>query len=100
MAYNDEPAPVREGLELFFKHLGAPPVDVVSTLGDRWVEVVGPAMVDRTRPLEMIDGVLVIGCDDPAWASQIGWMEQQIKDRFANVFPTIELRRVTTRATS
>lgn len=94
---HDEPSPVREGLELFFKHLGAPPVDVVSTLSSSWPDIVGPALAGPTWPIELIDGVLAVGCEDPAWASQIGWMEGQIKDRFAELFPNIVLKRVMTR---
>lgn len=96
---DNEPAPLRRGLELFLKHLGAPPVDVLSELANQWEEIVGPALIGATRPIELIDGVLVVGCDDPAWASQIGWMEAQIKDRFREVFPDIALTRVSARTT-
>lgn len=94
-----EPRPLRQGLELFLKHLGSPPVDVVAELSRRWEEIVGPGLIATTKPIEVIDGVLVIGCTDAAWASQIGWMESQIKDRFALVFPEVHLDRVTARVT-
>ena len=97
MMSDDDPQPIRVGLERFFRHLGAPPVDVVATLTDRWSEIVGPALAGRTRPLELVDGVLTVGCDDGAWASQIGWMEAQVIDRFSAVFPDVALVRVTTR---
>lgn len=91
------PVPVKEGLERFFRFLGAPPVDVVTRLADCWGEIVGPALAGPTRPVELLDGTLVVGCDDPAWAAQVSWMETQIRQRFATVFPTVELRRVTAR---
>lgn len=94
---DEQPVPVREGLERFFRFLGAPPVDVVTRLADCWGEIVGPALAGPTRPLELLDGTLVVGCDDPAWAAQVSWMEAQIRQRFAAVFPTVELRRVTAR---
>lgn len=93
----EEPASLRSGLERFLKHLGAPPTDVVAELGRRWGEIVGPALDGPTRPVELIDGVLVVACDDPAWASQIAWMEGQIARRFAAIFDGAEVRRVTTR---
>jgi predicted nucleic acid-binding Zn ribbon protein len=92
-----EPVPLREGLERFFRHLGAPPVNVVAELGDRWAEVVGPVMAGPTRPVELVGGVLVVGCDDPAWVSQVAWMEPQIIERLVAVFPGIELRKVVAR---
>jgi len=94
MSNYHDPKPVRWGLERYFKHLGAPPVDVVSELLKRWPEIVGPALAGPTRPLELIDGVLTVDCDDAAWASQIGWMEHQIKQRFALVFPKTTVTKV------
>ena len=92
-----DPVPLRQGLERFFKHLGAPPLDVISELANRWPEIVGPALAGPTRPLELIDGVLAVSCDDPAWASQIGWMEAQIMERFKVVFPNVTIARVVAR---
>jgi predicted nucleic acid-binding Zn ribbon protein len=92
-----DPEHVRRGLELFLKHLGAPPVNVITELSDRWVDVVGPALADATRPVELVDGVLAVSCDDPAWAAQVRWMEQQIIDRFTALFPDLTLSRVTTK---
>lgn len=89
-----EPTPIREGLERFFRHLGAPPVDVVSELRSQWPDIVGPALAEPTRPGELVNGVLTVICDDSAWASQISWMEAQIRQRFAAAFPSYTLTRV------
>jgi Dna[CI] antecedent, DciA len=94
---DEPPVPVREGLERFFRFLGSPPVDVVTKLETCWAEVVGPALAGPTAPVELRDGTLVVLCDDPAWAAQVSWMEAQIKQRFATVFPAVELRRVVAR---
>lgn len=94
---HDEPTPVRVGLERYFKHLGAPPLNVVAELSNRWPEIVGPVLAGPTHPIELVDGVLTIRCDDAAWASQIGWMETQIKERFRSVFPEVSLDKIATR---
>ncbi len=93
----EEPVSLRSGLERFLRHLGAPAPDVVAELGRRWGEIVGPALDGPTRPVELIDGVLVVACDDPAWASQITWMEGQITRRFAAIFDGTTVERVVTR---
>ncbi len=93
----DDPVPLRRSLDSLLKHFGVPNIDVASSLRDRWPQIVGPGLAEATRPIELIDGVLVVGCDDPAWASQIGWMERQIGDRLVEHFPDVELRRITTR---
>jgi predicted nucleic acid-binding Zn ribbon protein len=86
-----------DSLETFVRNLGAPPISVLTQLDDRWPELVGPGLASATRPVELIDGVLTVACDDSAWASQISWMEGQIKKRFDATFGSGLLRRVTTR---
>ncbi|MFV0256844.1 MAG: DUF721 domain-containing protein [Acidimicrobiales bacterium] len=95
----EEPVPVRFGLEAFLRHLGAPPVDAVAALRTHWPDVVGPALAGPTRPAELVDGVLVVSCDDPAWGSQITWMEAQIKRRFAELDPPVVIDRLRVRIT-
>ena len=96
----DDPRPLREALGRYLHHLGAPPVDVVAELGRRWPVIVGPALADVTHPLEVADGVLVIGCDDTALAAQVAWMEHQIVERYVAEFDDWSVRRVIVRRAS
>jgi predicted nucleic acid-binding Zn ribbon protein len=74
--------------------MGAPPVKTLGTIHDRWAEIVGPALAQHSRPTKVLDGVLQIGCDEASWASQIGWMDDQIKRRCAEVFDGLTIVRV------
>ena len=89
--------PLADSLETFVRNLGAPPVSVLTQLDDRWPELVGPGLAAATRPVELIDGVLTVACDDAAWASQISWMEGQIKKRFDTTFGSGLVKRVVAR---
>ncbi len=97
LAQSGDPQPLRKPLERLIEHMGAPPVSVLTKLGERWPDLVGPALADATRPIELVDGVLVVGCSEPALAAQIGWMEAQIRDRFDEVFEAGQLERVVAR---
>lgn len=79
------------------RNLGSPPISVLSQMHDRWPDLVGPALCLSTRPVELVDGVLVVACDDSTGASQIGWMENQIKARFGEVFSPDLVQRVKVR---
>ena len=92
-----EPTVIGETLDRYLEYLGAPPIRTITSLQDRWSEVVGPALAEPTRPVELVDGVLVIGCDDATWASQVGWMESQIVERFRTLFPGTEIRKIKAR---
>ncbi len=80
------PTRLSEALERLVRTMGAPPISVLTQLESRWPDIVGPALATSTRPIELVDGVLVVGCDDAGWASQISWMEGQIKQRFDDLF--------------
>jgi predicted nucleic acid-binding Zn ribbon protein len=97
LAASRPPVPLRESLERLFHNLGAPPVSVVTGLQERWPDLVGPALADATRPVDLVDGVLTVACSDGAWAAQVQWMEAQIKARFDEVFGPDRLQRVTVR---
>ncbi len=89
-----EPQHLGFALERLFGHLGAPAVRTVADLGSLWSTIVGPGLAEHSRPAGLLDGVLNVQCDDAAWASQIKWMDAQIKDRFASHFPDAELRTI------
>ncbi len=93
----DDPGKIGPALERFLALMGAPLVSTLTELTAAWPEIVGPALAGPTRPVEVVDGVLVVACSDASWASQIGWMDAQIKERFAARFPDETLRRVQTR---
>ena len=92
-----EPVRLGETLERYLRFLGRPPVSITSQLAARWAEVVGPVMAANTRPIEVRDGTLVIGCDEAAWAAQIGWMERQILAQLRGLFGESDLTRVVSR---
>lgn len=97
LAASPGPRPLREPLERLVEHLGAPPVSVLTRLRDRWPDLVGPALADRTRPVELVDGVLTVACAEGALAAQVSWMETQIRERFDEVFGPGQLDRIRTR---
>lgn len=93
----EHPSAIGETLENYLAYLGAPPIRTLGALQERWDDIVGPALSEPTRPIELVDGVLVVGCDDATWASQVGWMENQIIRRFHQLFPETEVRKITAR---
>jgi len=81
---NERP-PVRigESLGRLVRHLGwAEEVRSVGLLA-RWAEIVGPAIAAHTRPLALEGTTLVVAVDDPAWASQLRWLEEDLLAQLA-----------------
>ena len=67
------------------RHLGVPDTAALPALADTWADLVGPAVAAHTEPVTVQHGTLVVRVDDPAWASQLRWMEQQLLDGLRGV---------------
>jgi predicted nucleic acid-binding Zn ribbon protein len=50
-----------------------------------WDEVVGESLAARSQPRWLRDGVLVVEVDDPAWTTQIRWLEADLVARLTEV---------------
>lgn len=75
------PQPVKVGLDRLVKSLGMPEVDAITTLFDRWHEVVGAEMAGNCKPSRLDGTRLVIVAKDHAWATELRWMERRLVDR-------------------
>lgn len=85
MSSNTEPRPLRQSLERLLDGLGAPEIDAVATLVDRWPEVVGQELASRIKTVAIRGSELVVKVEDPGWASQIAWLESQLLARIVEL---------------
>ena len=56
---------------------------VFRTLLERWPELVGDNLASHIRPSAIEAKTLVIAVEDPAWASQLKWLETDLLERLA-----------------
>lgn len=59
-----------------------------------WADAVGPAVADHARPVELVEGQLLIRCDSTAWATQLGLMRSQVLTRLTERFPDAKVQRL------
>jgi predicted nucleic acid-binding Zn ribbon protein len=79
-----DPVPMRRTLDRLLDHLTGAPMAATTSVFEGWAELVGEGVAAHTRPLRLRDGVLTIGVDDPAWASQLRFLEGDLLDRLAS----------------
>jgi hypothetical protein len=89
--------PISDAMDRFLRHLKSAPVDTLTGLRTSWAEIVGPQMVAVSRPVSLVEGVLVISCDDSTWAAQLRWMEQSICSEVRNQFPGVQIKGIRVR---
>lgn len=92
-----EPARMNESLDRLVRHLGAPSASVTSGLFRRWPELVGENVSANCRPVALRDGTLVVAVSDPAWATQLRFLEATLLERLqaelgADTVTVIEVR--------
>jgi predicted nucleic acid-binding Zn ribbon protein len=80
---DNDPGPVHVGtsVERVLRHLGAPKVDALGAVFGDWERLVGPRVAEHAAPVALSGGRLVVRADDPAWASQLRWLEQDLLAR-------------------
>ncbi|MFW2382620.1 MAG: DUF721 domain-containing protein [Acidimicrobiales bacterium] len=95
----DQPVgtPIAAAMDRFMRHLKSAPVDTLTGLRTSWEEIVGPQMVGVTRPVSLTEEVLLISCDDSAWAAQLKWMEQSICNAVRERFPGVQIKGIRVR---
>ncbi len=62
----------------------------------RWDEIVGEAVAAHVQPVKLDGTRLVVDVDDPAWATQLKFLESSLRDRLGEatgaVIETFEIR--------
>ena len=100
-----EPVPITDSLSAVIRSLRnespgtAPSGQMASQMGDvfgRWAEAVGDAVAAHITPVKLDGTKLVVEVDDPAWATQLRFLEATLKQRLLEVagatIETIEAR--------
>lgn len=95
---NDEPISLAESLTGVVRSLRGPGSAAhgsathgsvsSSTLGGvfgRWDEAVGPGVAAHAQPVKLDGARLVVEVDDPAWATQLKFLERELRARLAEV---------------
>jgi predicted nucleic acid-binding Zn ribbon protein len=80
-----EPAPLAEGLDQVLAALGAPPVDAMTAIRERWVDLVGPQAAEALDPVAVEQGRIVATASSGVWASQARWLEPALVARAAEL---------------
>jgi len=59
-----------------------------------WEELVGEATAERSRPVGIENGVLLVQCDSTAWATQLRLMRDELLRQLAERFPDARVESI------
>jgi predicted nucleic acid-binding Zn ribbon protein len=81
-------------LERVASRLGAPKAATLRLLFSHWVDIVGETVADHVTPVSLVDGVLRVVADQPAWATEARFLGPEIVRRCEAVTGDDAVRRV------
>jgi predicted nucleic acid-binding Zn ribbon protein len=81
----DSPTRLGDALRAVGNELGLPAPDLVASLVERWPDVVGTTVAAHARPRSIRDGVLTVAVDAPPWATQLRYLENDIRVRLREI---------------
>lgn len=92
-----EPVPISSALDRVLRSMraGAGRAEVGGVFG-RWEDAVGPTLARHVRPIRLDRGVLLVEVDDPAWATHVRFLVDDLRQRLRTV-AGVELRDVEVR---
>lgn len=73
-----DPSRISDSLDNLVKRMGGSSSLALATLFDSWAEMVGPALAAVSAPISMKGDTLTIGVTDPAWVTQVRFLEKEI----------------------
>lgn len=88
---NGDPVPLADSIDDVVRTLrpasarpSAPP-SVLGGVFGRWEEAVGAAVAAHAHPVALDGTTLIVKVDEPAWATQLRFLERTICERLAEV---------------
>jgi len=90
----DDLAPIKHALEPITKRLGLATATHTATIWRRWHSIVGEQVAEHAEPSSVRDGTLRIRTDSPVWATEIGYLADEIRRRVNAEVGSETVRRV------
>tara|TARA_B100000676_G_C18025045_1_gene815102 strand:- start:1299 stop:1598 length:300 start_codon:yes stop_codon:yes gene_type:complete len=94
-----DPIHLRSVLEQLLKDFGTPDIKVVTSVVDQWQEIVGVDLAKKVSAVAVSGSELIVQVDDPAWASQISWLEKQLLDKIESLVGEEKITSIRVRTT-
>jgi predicted nucleic acid-binding Zn ribbon protein len=91
---------LRSVLEQLLKDFGTPDITTVTSIIDQWEEIVGSDLATKISAVAISGSELIVRVDDPAWASQISWLENQLLDKITRLIGEEKITSIRVRTTS
>jgi predicted nucleic acid-binding Zn ribbon protein len=95
-----DPRPLGETVDRLVRSMGAPSASATRSIFADWAEIVGDQIADHARPHALRERTLVVAVSDPAWATQLRFLEADLLARIAAATGSDEVTAIEVRVRS
>jgi len=92
-----EPKSLKASLDRVARTLGGPDAGSLSGVFGQWADIVGPQLAAHARPLSLSSGVLIVAVTEPAWATELTYLNSELLRRFGEALGEGVVQRVEVR---
>lgn len=89
-----DPRRVGDFLDRVTGAVGAPKAGTVGTVFGGWDQIVGSEVAAHASPRSLRDGVLVVEVDEPAWATQLGFLSPELLEKIHAATGSLEVSEI------
>lgn len=75
---NDQGSHLSDELDALLRRLGSESTTVVAGIFSNWGQLVGDTVAQHASPIKLELGRLLVEVDEPAWATQMHFLESEI----------------------
>jgi predicted nucleic acid-binding Zn ribbon protein len=93
----NDPTPLTESLDAVLRALAGPGRQAMRGIFDAWPDNVGPQTAAHAKPMVLDRGRLVIEVDQPGWATQLRYLEQELISKLTPFLAGAELTGIDVR---
>ena len=79
------PRRLRDSLDKVTRGLGGADATALAAIFGRWDNIVGAHVAAHSKPVRLTGGTLTIAVDEPGWATQLTYLEADLRRRIEAV---------------
>jgi predicted nucleic acid-binding Zn ribbon protein len=89
-----------ETVDRLVRSMGAPSANATRSIFGDWADIVGPQIAEHARPHALRERTLVVAVTDPAWATQLRFLEAELLGQIATATGSDEVTAIEVRVRS
>lgn len=89
-----QPKPIMEVLKATLDKLKLTPILKRHEVFENWAAIAGPQIAERSRPIKIQGGILIIEVDHPTWVQELNFLKPRLLEKIAKHYPESRIKNL------